>query len=791
MYNKYGNDQVSYQEICDLQLFCYDNDKNNQLIEKCIENAEMQCQLGDKLSYPYQNRSELKKHCKAFPLYSEMKNLAKNNQLDDEQSFEDFSLEFKAIQREMDMFLFDINQKENNEKIKNSHFPYEQLLSRINHIEYPLFNHILKLCGVIIEEEYSLENDLLREQKKEFANTLNMYKRRGWDYISTFELETTLNKIQSIPENSEFEEFKRIVISRKALEGRLKNLLKNPNHHLDELKTMQIPPAVRDSFGNQIPENAQPDVLLLAGSCNEYLRESDLEAETLHEKGDRLLQEYISNPVDLRVLTTVALLFEKACMLYIENDKIDEAKNVLKAASSIPVKEWSIGSLNEEELTDLPIYLLKDCGFLRKRRMRVCKKNIDGEIFTELSFELTTKVREDLNKKLALENQCDIRQQTGFYPKKDFSTGTYHTRINGSDVSLAVGAEKRIIFENLGVEILIGDDPSVHNHYHQVRILKKEGISLQNCHKALSFIGLPVVLMESRLEDQENEALGRAISMRFPNLYYGQHKDVQDIRTIYNLLDSDEKKLIDTDVKNMKISCVDCDRYELVNPALGKEVKDHGGVALMTFVNAGDIKNTSYIISLILKSGLLSSQERFQRGIVRWGCNPTINYWAGSADQAFTRLMTKKIFDNEVEIKKLSIFGRVTVLFDVKAFERMPYTNSKDYSGVRNRNFNAMAWMPENQSLEFFVNGQKIIENRTPFPNFVEEFNEDENLQTETMFDVSLAAKYIRKLVVCKEEHKYVLLKELHKSGIKQINGRPVDEVVAVSKTFNNHLLDW
>jgi hypothetical protein len=450
-------------------------------------------------------------------------------------------------------------------------------------------------------------------------------------------------------------------------------------------------------------------------------------------------------------------------------------------------EDFYLDNLLQQLEEDKPLFLLGGSDSVRKRRVRLCKKTINEKKIIEVSFELTKSARKKLNKKLALlegDSEVTVSSVPSISPKKDLIDGKYYTTKDGERIEETLGNDKKISFE--GVDIFVGEDRSLWNQYHLVRIIMDESTSKERYQKALSKIELSSALLPSRKEDALKDALARTIAFRYPSAVYTVEGKQIDAKEAYESLDDEKKQQINKDIEAIQLRNIESKFTELVNPQLPKEAWKAGASAFCAFSSSGTIKETAKTMVNILRTGYLSNQERSQRGIGRLTFTSRWNNKQGSANQVFTRILPKSWFEQQLSLDRFAVRGPIMVLFDLKAFEKMPYSYDKDQGGVRNPEFYlpVYAVLTTNQPPELLFNGAEKKAGRRPFPENITHIARTEAIQNEFMFDTSLGPEYIKKLVVHSEVDKYVLLNQLEKQGIFDINGVSLGEAIIVS----NHL---
>jgi HD superfamily phosphodiesterase len=304
------------------------------------------------------------------------------------------------------------------------------------------------------------------------------------------------------------------------------------------------------------------------------------------------------------------------------------------------------------------------------------------------------------------------------------------------------------------IDISIGRDKNIWNSYHFVRMEMDMDITPKAIHQALCSFGLPTAFIPDQEEDLTAEANARmkAIKIESFSPYQIFHRD-----------------------------------GEMINPILPITAWRKGARAFMAFVNGGDIANTSKVVASIAKNGLLSAQERLLRGIE--GGNNTDKLWkAGSANQVFTRILMKKHFENQVESKAFAVDGLVMVLLNINLFEKIPYSYIDDKMGVRNPNYDRFHYAQKQFPRQ--LNGEASKNNRPGFDELLDELSTGDHLLNESMFDWSIPPYYIDRFVVANEFVKTAIMEELHSSGIEQLNGKPVEDLVIVADRLNPSMIE-
>lgn len=746
--------------------------KYNPLIAQCVQSAGVTEDNREKLGAPDLSEKAFLEARNALGVFKDISALAQNNpqaKLKHGLTYDDFLTELDAIQLEMNRFIFTTQQKNepaSPSKMASNH--YNQFLKKINHAICPLLSHILAQLGIS-------KHPTVKWQQESAIQTAKNWLLFGVSNIPTETLEGLVFNLQKLSSNNEAQE---LLLKLVAEQLKRKTNANSPlPSHPSTVNLNSLLATTKDTHTDS--------PLKLAAQAN-----------TLLQEANELIEQYKVIPPDLRaatLLTTASLAYAKAARLYIQIGSEQLAKKALNNAAELIVfddKHPLHDLANFDGAETYPIFMSFDCNELRKRKMRISNFKLDGADYIEFSADLPSKTREGITPFLNLlktDPSVAVKTTKAFFPKKDFATGSFTSSeglVAGTDLRITVGNE---------AEILIGHDKEFYNEFNHVRVRVKKGSSLQTVHKAFCKIGLPMAITESRPEDIQKEMLGRILAFRFPQIVYQpvSEKGVKESpELVYSKLTSEQRQIVDNDLKNMKLDKVGNGYTEWVNPALKDEAWREGARALGTFISAGTTEDTANVLAKIMQDGLLSSQERFQRGITGLGCCPEYNYKTGSANQVFTRILTKNLFDKKTSLYRFAIDGPILVMFDVQAIERMPYSYLHDRGGLRNPGFQRNFFNPQKQTPIWNYKGHERLMDKQGYPNVFKELSAQEHLLNETMFDTSLSSKYIKQIVVWTEQDKITVMETLVKNGIDSINGIPLNRAIVVSDHLKPEMIE-
>ncbi len=730
--------------------------------------------------------------------YAKYKNGAdpKGVELKDGMTFGDFSDELSSLRREMNDLIFVTHQQSfRAEVVRAGGNIYNAILETINPTEYPLLTAVLRQIGVKQKPPSAKE---VKEQQK-LAEAKSWIKF-GVSKIATASLENLYDKLRKnrLPEAEGVRNVLKAEIDHR---GELRSRYDAANGADEVVAAFQAMPPIMRDFSHfeermQILDKAKLESTLEYRHhlAKALLDSEDVQPERLQKEALQLLDSYSKKDKTYQaddVQTTCALMLERAAREYQKEGRIPEAKKALEdAAERIRIPESSDfydlkGLFQRERQGTAIVHTPADCGMLRKRKLGMLEKVIDGKEVLELSVELPPHIRAQLDvtlETLIPEGEKSVKPSV-FLPKvgSEYKFGPKNMEL-GEDVVLNLAP---------GVELLVGVTKKYYNQRHLVRVRVVPGTPVQNVHAAFAKVGLTSALLPSRKEDVVNELRARSIAFRFPEVAYHDPYVRVPPNELYSMLTDAQKVVVDTDVEHAKLTQVGNGHYEMVIPDIAKEAWLGGVRAVGTFIWGGaSMHDTAFVLKNILKNGLLSSQERFQHGILGNGCCPIYNYQSGSGDQVFARVLTKNFLYSKFPMENFAITGKVFVILDNQVLERMPYAYVGDRNGVRNPDYYVSNFAAEKQEPIRDFKGHEMIRGRLGFKDHLQALNKEKMPLNEVMLDLNCGSKYIKKLVVWTEEDRLALIAELQRVGIYEIGGKLIEEVVVAKDKLDPTIVD-
>lgn len=166
----------------------------------------------------------------------------------------------------------------------------------------------------------------------------------------------------------------------------------------------------------------------------------------------------------------------------------------------------------------------------------------------------------------------------------------------------------------------------------------------------------------------------------------------------------------------------------------------------------------------VLTTGLMSTTERFSRGVVKNGISSVLDIDSGGADNVFTRIMNaeqRRKIQNHAVVLKPEIFDRTDW-----------YAYNVDSYGSTNEAHFAGRLAPE----EIFRRTMGDLKHYSA--------------DNEQMFRTGIGVDYIEAIEV-DELDRDELLEGLYQKGLFEVNGRPIEEVIVAREFDDDDDDDW
>ena len=360
---------------------------------------------------------------------------------------------------------------------------------------------------------------------------------------------------------------------------------------------------------------------------------------------------------------------------------------------------------------------------------------------------------------------------------------------------------KEIEVEFVGVgKIILCKDPNfkaVHNSiFFEMKQQGTPETMLKAANMMLTMIGCPPALVESNPEDKQRRALLHVFRCFYPAEAYKLERDpatyalnpavLRDkICGLVPNMQAHFKEYLTQD--HMPISEIESTAGKRVTSInISPQLKQRGALGLIHGMSSS-CKVCAPIISKILQSGLLSSQRRFQSGILSTGQSSYNDHQGGGAEGVFTRMVTEQLAANQL-IQKFSSMETLQILIDLDAVNG---SNTYGFDGDHYGSRNSLGYHVRKNLMELTDDLQVPPGDRFGRPREVAKYG----TANEVIVRDRIPPQFIRGLVVQTEENKKTLIEQLKndhvlvfKSGEWYYGSKNINDFIKVSTKFTKEM---
>ena len=169
----------------------------------------------------------------------------------------------------------------------------------------------------------------------------------------------------------------------------------------------------------------------------------------------------------------------------------------------------------------------------------------------------------------------------------------------------------------------------------------------------------------------------------------------------------------------------------------------------------------SKMLYTILTGGLMSTTERFSRGIDKLGSSSCMDMDTGGADCVFTRIASEE--------RRGNLYGAIVVL-KPELFDRTDwYSYIEDTYGSTDDRVFSKRYSPDAIFNEVTEQNNEYRSGWWPYGN-------------EQMFRTGIGADYIESIEV-DADRRNAIITNLRHMGLSEVNGRPIEEIIAMHKS--------
>ncbi len=259
------------------------------------------------------------------------------------------------------------------------------------------------------------------------------------------------------------------------------------------------------------------------------------------------------------------------------------------------------------------------------------------------------------------------------------------------ETNQTLGEAYKVTLEGLG-QVLIGASTDLPGIYDMVRVQIDENKSIYELHEMLTFFNLDDVLRQSSSDDVERLKIGQLFRMFYPaeatklerqDKFFDLPLDQFKAELVKHV--PQMKKTMDQYLDKMETTEILPGRLRYALQDISKIAYNTGARALVsTITGTHGTTDACLRVASILKMGMLSTEMRYRNGMNQaGGLSPSYDFQTGGADGVFTQLLTKKNFQQKMNLDQLGYWGDVRILFSLDALNSGSYQYHEDNFGIR------------------------------------------------------------------------------------------------------------
>lgn len=333
------------------------------------------------------------------------------------------------------------------------------------------------------------------------------------------------------------------------------------------------------------------------------------------------------------------------------------------------------------------------------------------------------------------------------------------------------------------------DIPQVYRNQMRIRIYGGSNVELKNnLVQALDSINLPNLFDKADPMQEKRLKCFSLLRMLSPekaeNLSLKHdHIEIKELENELSDLGVDKER-----IDNVKFSEVFPGHIAAVDPILGRQYVDSGVSAIMV-----GIRSIPTIIRVLNGDGLISTIERYSRGIHRPGAALAADEMSGGARSAFGRIITQKAMDIGVEINTSSLSGKLQIISTGDQMKDLiSRTDWHAYPvncyGVTVKKNQAYGPHADEMSRKIYENQPYRYTHRLVLKELIDKVNsEDENgfnADNEICFKRGIPNRAWTHIIVPDTKTKEDLLDELSQAGINNLGEKAIEETVIIAKSW-------
>lgn len=449
------------------------------------------------------------------------------------------------------------------------------------------------------------------------------------------------------------------------------------------------------------------------------LYHSTTNPKSLHTLGNNYLKLYQQKELKAEFYSHWGIKFiEKAASLYEKQGDIIKANELRLSISDLeilghdnPMNQMNF-LVNEHPIVvdhailghleyGVPFHRM-DGHKIKGENIRVRNIKIDGVDKVMVNFKVS--YFESDNIRNTLLNLIDKNLQAMLISKKicnevtvEGGVFTYYKKegdsfVTGDNNAWKMGKCIIVNLHGLG-KIEIGCDPAYGSMYNKVNITMEKDASEKDLQKILSVMGLTSALCRATPDDYNRLKMNSLIHFLYPReaAKYDRELWYHEL-PLDQVLDRLEKE---TNLKGMKKDLLNTiplvqthtlatgeTRFKMSN--LSPVIEEMGGRGFISGISGSDMLSAAKCTACVLKSGFISSQGRFDHGLLLGGASSEDDHKRNSADSIYARAITQSAIETHKDITHIPFHGAIQIILKNEAVELMPYFHENDCYGCRN-----------------------------------------------------------------------------------------------------------
>lgn len=200
--------------------------------------------------------------------------------------------------------------------------------------------------------------------------------------------------------------------------------------------------------------------------------------------------------------------------------------------------------------------------------------------------------------------------------------------------------------------------------------------------------------------------------------------------------------------------------FTTMNPGQGDKYRDMG----VQYLFSG-VRKAEQVVAILEGDGLMSTRERYARGMLIEGASSAADLASGGADYVFTRMVTDAAKNKTFSSSFAS--GSYQLVYNTDVLDRT------DWFAYTKDTFGSTRDLDKFTAREY---GQELVDSMATggFSGYA--------TSNEVMFQTGLPNRDIQGIFASTEDGKKALIEALEAKGITELNGKPLTEAIEVRK---------